>query len=322
MKPTVLPRALIIGNALTMLAIAAPASAEGIRAGTLIENTASATFRTNGIERTISSNSVQIRVDELLNVAIASQDGAPVTSSGRSVLTFRIANTGNGSEAFTLTADPALAGNAFNPAVVTLAIDSNGNGIYDDPDTIIANGGVTDAITPDGSVTVFVVLDDGGAPDNQTARVQLTAAAVTGTGTPGTTFAGQGDGGGDAVAGTSGANDDATGAIVTSAAAVALQKSATIVDPFGGTQPVPGAVVSFEIIARVSGSGAVNGLNITDVIPAGTTYSPNSLRYNGTALTDAVDGDAGRASASGVAVAVGTAVGGTSPTITFDVIIN
>lgn len=296
--------------------------AEGVRAGTLISNTASATYDTGGAQQTVISNQVDVRVDELLNVAVTSQNGAPVPSSGGSVLTFRVTNTGNGPEAFVLTVDPAVAGNPFNPVLETLAIDSNGDGVLDDGDAIIANGGATPVLNPDASVTVFVTLNSANAPDGQTARVQLTATAQTGAGAPGTTFAGQGDGGGDAVAGASGADDGAQGAIVTTVAAVTLQKTASIADPFGGTEPVPGALVTFEIVARVSGSGTVANLAITDAIPAGTTYRIGSLRLDGTALTDAADADAGQASPTNVAVTVGSAAGGTSPTVTFNVVIN
>lgn len=291
-------------------------------AGTVISNTASASYQTGGAQQTVQSNELQIRVDELLDVAVASQDSAPVPASGSSVLTFRVTNTGNGPEAFTVTADPAVAGNPFNPTVVALALDSNGNGIYDEGDAVLANGGALPPIDPDAFVTVFVVLDTAGAPDGQTARVDLTVRAQTGTGAPGTLFAGQGVGGGDALAGGSGADDSATGAVLASVASVSLQKSAIIVDPFGGTEPVPGSVVTFEIVAQIAGSGAIADLAISDAIPTGTTYRAGSLRLDGTGLTDAADGDAGQFSAAGIAVQIGSAQVGTTPTVVFDVIID
>ena len=312
----------IIGLVVASAAVPHLARAEGVRAGTLISNTASASYNSGDARQTIESNEVQIRVDELLDVAVASQDGAPVPSGGNSVLTFRVTNTGNGPEAFVLTADPAVAGNPFDPAVVTLAVDSDGDGIYGDGDTIVANGAAFGSLDPDAFVTVFVALDTANAPDGQTARVELTARAQTGTGVPGTVFAGQGDGGGDAVAGGSGADDSATGAVVTSVASVSLQKSAAIADPFGGSEPVPGAVVTFEIVAQISGSGAIADLAITDAIPAGTTYRAGSLRLDAAGLTDAADGDAGQASAAGIAVQIGSAQAGTNPTVLFDVVID
>lgn len=311
-----------LGLALVYVLAAQSVRAEGVRAGTLITNTASASYDSGGTQQTVTSNQVEIRVDELLNISLASQDSAPVPSSGGSVLTFRVTNTGNGPEAFTLTADPAVPGNPFNPVVDTLAIDSNGNGIFDEGDAIIANGGASPPIDPDAAITVFVVLNTATAPDGQTARVQLTAAAQTGAGAPGTVFAGQGDGGGDAVAGASGGDDAASGAVITTVASVVLQKTATITDPFGGSEPVPGAIVSFEIVARTSGSGAIADLRISDAIPASTTYRAGSLRLDGAALTDAPDADQGQASAAGIAVQVGSAAVGTSPTVIFDVVIN
>lgn len=299
-----------------------PAHAEGVRAGTIISNTATASYESGGAGRTVQSNTLEFRVDELLDVAVASQDGAPVASSGQATLTFSLTNTGNGPEAFVLTADPAVAGNPFNPAIVTLAVDSNGNGIYDEGDQILANGGLGPVLNPDASVTVFVIVDTEDAPDGQTVQVALLAKAQTGTGAPGTVFAGQGEGGGDAVAGASGADDQAQGAIVTSVSAVALLKSATVADPFGGSEPVPGAIVTFTIVAQVSGSGSVANLRVADQIPASTSYRAGSLQLNGAPLTDAADADAGQASASGIAVQLGTVAAGENPNVTFDVIID
>jgi len=298
------------------------ARAKGLRAGTLISNTASASYDSGGARQTVNSNEVQIRVDELLDVAVASQDSAPVPASGNGVLTFRVTNSGNGPEAFVLTADSAVAGNPFDPTVTMLVVDTNGDGNYGEGDAAISNGGVIGPLDPDTFLTLFVVLDTTSAPDGQSARVELTARAQTGTGTPGTVFAGQGDGGGDAVAGGSRADDSATGAVITSVASVTLQKSATIADPFGGSEPVPGAVVTFEIVAQISGSGSVAELVITDTVPAATTYRSGSLRLQGTGLTDAADGDAGQASPSGIAVQVGGAQVGSNPTVLFDVIID
>jgi len=62
---------------------------------------------------------------------------------------------------------------------------------------------------------------------------------------------------------------------------------------------------------------------ITDVIPAGTTYAPGTLALDGSTLSDAADGDAGRASdADGINVSLGTVAGGTTRNVTFDVVID
>lgn len=309
--------------AASFLAMATTANAAGVTAGSLIENTASASYNTGGPTRTVDSNKVTVKVDELLDVAIASQDASAVPLSGSGVLTYRVTNTGNGAETFALTANPAVAGNDFDVTVTNLAFDTNANGIYDSGDTILANGGTSPSIDPDQSLTIFVLVTaPDGATDGQNSQVNLLAQASTGTGTPGTTFPGAGAMGSDAVVGASSGSDDALGSLIARIASVTLIKSATITDPFGGARPVPGATITYSIVATVGGSGAVDGLTISDTFPMGTTYVPGSLTLDATALTDAADSDVGQASASGVSVAPGATAAGASRTVTFDVTIN
>lgn len=305
--------------------VATPAIAGGVAAGTLIENTASATYTVGDQPLATDSNTVVIRVDELLDVAVASQESGPVpATSDSAVLTFSITNTGNGPEAFNLTVDPDVSGNDFTPVVDGIAVDTNGNGIYDPGvDEILTGSALTDALDPDTPITVFVLVTiPSGAADTETATVNLLAEAVTGTGAPGTVFSGQGQGGGDAVAGSTGADDDDVAGIVIRAIAVEITKTATIVDPFGGSQSVPGAIVTFQLLTTVSGTGTIELLDVTDAIPVGTTYQNDSLALDAASLTDATDSDAGSASATGIEVAIGDASGGDTFTITFDVIID
>ena len=208
--------------------------------------------------------------------------------------------------------------------VQSIAYDTNGNGVYDPgTDIVLTTGAPTPAIAPNNALTVFVLTTlPNTATDGQTGQVRLTATAATGSGTPGTVFAGQGAGGGDAVVGASTALDDALATEIARLAAVNLTKSATILDPFGTQQPVPGAIVTYSLLAMVSGAGTATNLNITDVIPTGTTYQIGTLTLDGTPLSDATDSDTGQASAAGIAVGLGTLAGGTSKTVAFKVKIN
>ena len=304
---------------------ASVAHAAGVAAGTQIANTATATYDSGAASVSIQSNTVTVRVDELLNVAVSSLSANPTAAAaGTTVLTYQITNTGNGPESFDLSADPAVSGNSFDPALQSIAYDTNGNGVYDPgTDIILATGAPTPAIAPDNALTVFVLTTlPGTATDGQTGQVRLTATSTTGSGTPGTVFTGQGAGGGDAVVGASTALDDALATEIARLAAVNLTKSATILDPFGTQQPVPGAIVTYSLLAMVSGAGMASNLNVTDVIPVGTTYQPNTLTLDGSALSDGVDGDAGQASSAGIAVNLGALAGGTSKTVAFKVKIN
>ena len=316
--------------ALAPLAIAAalittPAHAGGVKAGTLIENTASATYDGGAGPVTIPSNTITVKVDELLDVTVTSRDSGPVSAApGSAVLTFELTNTGNGPEAFTLTANPAVAGNDFDTTVNGIAVDTNGNGVYDPGvDQMLTGPATTAAIAADASLTVFVLVTiPGGVADGDQSDVSLLAEAVTGTGAPGTAFAGQGAGGGNAIVGSTGANATATGSLSVGITDVDLIKSATVRDPFGGTGIVPGATITYAIRAEVRGSGSVSDLVVTDAAPADTTYVAGSLKLDGATLTDAADADAGRSGTSGISVDLGTVSGGSSRTVTFQVTID
>lgn len=305
---------------------AAPALAGGVTAGTLIKNTATAEFDEAGTPRTVNSNTVTVRVDELLDVTVTSLDTGPVSARrGDAVLTFELTNQGNGPEAFRLTPDAAVAGNDFDVTIRAVAIDSNNNGTYEDGvDQILTTPLTTPVLAADARLTVFVLVTvPDSAADGQTSNVALAAQAVTGTGAPGTTFAGAGVDGSDAVVGTTGALATARGALVSAIASVQLVKSVSLRDPFGGSSAVPGATATFTIEANVSGSGSVANLVVTDIIPAGTTYVPGSLALDAGALSDAADADAGTASdTDGIRVTIGDAPAGSRRAVTFKVTID
>lgn len=309
----------------TGLFLAAPAWAGGVPAGTLIENTASATYTSGAGTQTVDSNTVTLQVDELLDVTVASQDGGSVAvTSGSAVLTFEITNIGNGPEAFTLDADPDVTGNDFTVTITGIAYDLDGNGEYDPAiDRLLTAEEATPLLDADGTLTVFVLTSaPAGVTDAQLSKVNLLAEAVTGSGTPGTAFAGAGVNGSDAVAGTTGADAEADGQLIARIVAVALTKSASVRDPFGGAEVLPGAVVTYTITAAVTGSGDVAGLVVSDIIPAGTTYQAGSLALDTAALTDAADADAGEGGAAGIGVELGTVAAGTEHSIQFNVTVN
>lgn len=310
--------------ALAGVAFAAPAAATGVPAGALIENTATATYTANAATQSVDSNTVTFTVDEVIDVAAASQESGPVSATTTAVLRFKVTNTGNGPEAFTLTANPAVTGNDFNATVTGLAVDVNANGVYDaGVDTALTNGAASQVLAADGPLDVLVLVSiPGGAAANATSRVELTATATTGTGDPGTLFAGAGVSGGDAVIGAARGTATAQATLTVNKTTVALVKSATIADPFGGTRPVPQAIITYSIVANVTGTGTATGLAIGDAIPAGTTYRPGTLTLEGAALTDGADADAGLGTATNIAVQLGDVAAGGTRTVTFQVRIN
>lgn len=301
------------------------AHAAGTAAGTSISNVATATYDLpGGGQDEITSNTVVLKVDELLDVSVAWADPADVaTSPGQSgqVLKFTLTNGGNGPEAFTLGTVANGGGDDFDPTVTAIVIDSNGNGAYDaGVDTVYVAGSNDPLLQPDASLTLFVLASiPAGTADGNRGRVDLTAVAVTGSGAPGTTFAGKGEGGVDAIAGATGADGEDDGYYKVAKASVAFVKSATVAGPFGGTSSAPGATITYSLSATVSGTGSLANLRVSDPIPTGTTYVPGTITLDGAALTDAADADSGRFTGSAIAVGFGTVPAGASHIVTFKV---
>lgn len=316
----------IFGVAVALVS-ATNAHAIGTAAGTKIDNTAIATYSLpGGGSGSVSSNTVSLTVDELLNVGVAWSDGGDVTvqpSSSNDVLSFRVTNGGNGSEAFVLTARNGLSGDNFDPSSFAIYLDSNGNGRYDPGiDQAYVAGSNEPVLATDASSAVFIVSTvPGTVVDGNRAGLDLIATAKTGSGAPGTTFAGIGDGGVNAVVGATRATAQGTGFYSVTAVSVAFVKSATVTDPFGGTTSVPGSTITYRLVATLSGSGSLPSLDMADTVPAGSTYKTGSLTLDSSPLTDAADGDAGSFASNAIAVAVGTATAGSSHAVTFQIVI-
>lgn len=312
-----------------VLCMTQTARAVGTSAGTVITNQASADYTIGATSFTVNSGTVSTTVDEMLDVSVVWQDAGNVTvvsGAVNQVLTFSVTNIGNGADTYTLSIDNALAGDDFNPTNGRIYID-DGDNIYDAGDTLYSGPADDPTLAADGAITIFLVNDiPGGLTDGWLGNSQLTADSNTGgSGTPGTVYANAGDGGVDAVDGTSGGNDNAIGTYIVANTTVSIVKSQVITDPFGGTSSVPGATIQYTLDISVTGSGTATGVVITDPIPANTTYNAGTLILNAGALTDAVDGDAGDVGGTTpgtVTVSLGDMTAATTHQIIFEVIIN
>jgi uncharacterized repeat protein (TIGR01451 family) len=307
------------------------ALAVGVPAGTSIDNTAQVTYTVGATSTTATSNTVSVTVAEILDVVVTLQTPSVSVTGGatQQELVYRVTNTGNGPETFRLVMTSVLGGDQFDPVPTTPSIyfDIDASGDLSPGDTPYVVGGNDPVLNADAFVTVLVVNDiPAGVVDGNRGFSRLTADARTGTGTPGTTFAGQGFNGTDAVVGTTGADGDATGQYLVSAVTVNALKSQTVVDQFGGARPVPGARINYTVVVSATGTGSATSAVFTDNIPPNTTYVPGTLRLNSAAVTDASDLDAGDYTAAPTArvrVALGnlTQASG-SQTIEFAVTIN
>jgi uncharacterized repeat protein (TIGR01451 family) len=325
-----------------VLGAAVHAQAAGTPAGSVISNTATVTYNVAaGPTVTVPSNTSSFTVSELLNVTSVSNDAGNVSTLSpdtNKVLSFTITNTGNGTETYSLTATrTGLPGDQFDPSVGSAGSIFIENGLQPgfqatgpNADTLYiagVNDPILNANNPSASSkTVYLVSDiPGGVANGDTGKASITASSTTpgaAGATAGTSLAGLGDGGVDAVVGSSQGTASITGTYQVSSFNVAVTKTASVLDPFGGTKVVPGAVITYTITVDVTGTGQAQSVIVNDPIPANTTYVPGSLKVNGAARTDATDGDNAQIAAGNAQATFGNMTAPLTNILTFQATVN
>lgn len=291
------------------LLLAGAAQGAGTPVGTVIQNTATVDYELSGTPLTLQSNTTSVTVAERIDVVVVLQSPQVLVAPNDTnrALLFTVTNTGNGSEAFSLAIDSTLGGDDFDPdpAVPAIYFDTDGSGDLNVGDVAYSPGVNDPVLAADASVDVFLVNDiPGTATDGQIGFSELTAASLTGTGAPGTEYPGAGDGGVDAVVGSTQGEAADTGEYLVAGVQVSVVKAQAVADPFGGTQPLPGSTITYTVSVGVTTTGTATAVTLSDPVPAYSTYVPNSLTLNAAALSDAVDGDAGELDTAGAATVV------------------
>lgn len=283
----------------------APAGAVGTAVGTVIENTAVVDYDLAGTPLSIQSNTTTLAVAERINVTVTLQSPQTPVAPGDTAraLLFTVTNTGNGTETFQLAIDSLIAGDDFDPdpAIPAIYFDTDGSGDFNAGDQPYTPGSNDPDLLADESINVFLVNDiPAGLANGLTGRSELTATSATGIGTPGTVFAGQGDGGVNAVIGSTGGEAEDTGEYLVSDVQVSVVKSQLVNDPFGGNEPVPGATLTYSLVVTVNSPGVATASTVRDAIPTFTSYVPNSITLDSVAISDVADTDEGEFDTSGV----------------------
>ena len=298
------------------------AQAAGTPAGTVISNQVTLSYSIGAIPEVATSNTAAFTVAEIINVTLVWQDAAPVAVNSPDTsraFTLLLTNTGNGSEAYSLIRNNAIAGDQFDPgnaAIGAIFLESGAEAGFQasgaNADTLYIPGSNDPNLAADASRVVYLVSD---IPANlalgSSAQASLNAAARTpgaAGAAPGTVLAGLGTGGGDALVGASRATATASGSYVISGLSVAVLKRVSAVRAPYGDDPnriMPGSVLTYIATVRVSGTGTASNLAFNDPLPAETTFVPGSILVNGAARTDAVDADNANFTANTINVSFG-----------------
>jgi uncharacterized repeat protein (TIGR01451 family) len=316
--------------------------AVGTAAGTVISNLAIVSYRIgSAAPSSATSNTVSLRVDELIRPVLTWQDATPVavnTPGSNAVLTFLLTNGGNGPEAFGLTRTngpaPLPDGNytPLNGSVGSIYLESGALAGFQvsgpNADRLYVSGSNDPTLAPNASITIYLVSDTPSVASNLHGEVLLSAAALTvgaAGALPGTALAGLGQGGGYAVVGSSRAQAGATGGYITSGLGFAMNKTVLkVLDPHGTNVVMPGAEMTYQIVATLSGAGTASGLVITDPLPITTTYVAGSMLVDGLVQTDAADADPAQfmAASQTVSVSLGNVASPANVVVTFRATIN
>lgn len=277
-------------------------------AGTSIGNQATATYQDAASNTyTVSSNTVNTIVQQVASLTLTANGFRVASPGGQAVFPHTLTNTGNGSDAFSLSA-ANLGADDFDLTGLVLYVDADGNGVPDNFTPVTTTGPLAA-----GAAYRFVAV--GSVPGTAlTGNVgQLTVNAVSAF-----------DGGQTAV------NTDQV--TVSTNAVVNVTKG---ISSLNGASP--SGPHTYTLTYTNSGNTTATGVRFTDLVPAGMTYVPNSGRWSSTGptvLSDADSSDTHTAGANSVRYDFNAATPGAvtaivaqvppgqSGSITFDVMVN
>ncbi|MDH3615915.1 MAG: isopeptide-forming domain-containing fimbrial protein [Gammaproteobacteria bacterium] len=311
-----------LGVMMAALLLGQQAMAVGTEAGTTINNTANVDYEVAGVPQDdIDSNTVSFVVDRRIDFDLAPLGGALVDiAPGQtdSFFDFLLTNTSNSSLDFNLVLQQMTSGSVRGEAdtgtmasvdYAVSAFSVNDPGGTPDPDPVRNGPQYVDELAADDSIRIRVFGDAATTMlNNQVAGVQLDATAAFADGVGGSEGAALTEAA-DTVLGVENvfAEDGATSDGVqiaydgwkVLAAELTIDKSYVILDDgFGGTYPIPGAVVEYTItVTNASTTAAADSVVITDTLDTGLAFladefgGGSDMTLNGAGCTEESDAD-------------------------------
>lgn len=317
---------------LIAVALGGTVSATGVAAGTQVQNTVVVSYVVGGVTLT-GTASTSFVVDQLVDVTTTWQDAAPVKAAAGAVaqtLLFRLTNTGNGRDSYTLALNALPAsGTGFAVDQCKLFVDQDKNGTYSASDPEYVAGRNDPALDAAGHADLLALCAlPVGAKDASFAQVSLAATSNTFSGAPGSAKASTSTPGMNVVVGMSGGKSASKGTYQAGSVTYQFSSTQQVIDRSGGGVATSGSRIRYTLLVTANGGSATGrNLVVTNPMPEHTIYVPGSLTLDAVSLGDtSTDHDAGDfnvTAANAIAVRLGDVPGTAHPhTITFEVTIN
>ncbi len=282
------PRTKIIIVAVALFAMLSSVSARrndnSSSAGAVISNRAEATYQDDsGASFTTISETVTVTISAVAGVAVTPDETAPsntIAPHDQVTRLFRVCNTGNNPDNFTLTALDVTAPVTLN----ALYFDADNSGDFSNGDSPVhLNETVSPTIAPGACFGVLAVLNTNDAQAQSAVTITLTARSNSSNAVNGR---GQDSG---TIINAVGLGPRLTDFSNSNAPPLKLVNSVS--------QAVVGAdgQFSYSINFRNVGDTPARNLLVADQLPSGISYVPGSLTLNDRALSDATDTDEGSA---------------------------
>lgn len=308
----------------TVFSLPVTTFAQGVAAGTSINNIATVTYTVDNIVQepinssptgnSTSGNSngtiTQFVVDRKVDLLVTGNSNANVNpGDAQAEVTFTLQNQGNATQEFSLISDNLLPSDNFDPNSCNIEV----TGVTGTPVTGVVlptSGNIKLSADQQASISVKcdIPLDNNNAPilSGHTALVGLIATAekneddsntIESTtpesdSTIETVFA---DGAGSDDSNRDAMHSDRRTYVATTGTlppTLNMDKSiVSVVDPNGGSTAISGSEVTYKIQINTAGVGTIENLIITDPTPVDMTYKLGSIILNNSNQSDANDAD-------------------------------
>ncbi|HKR13819.1 MAG TPA: hypothetical protein VJT15_17270 [Pyrinomonadaceae bacterium] len=277
---------------------------DGTPAGSVISNRAEATYEDDlGTGYSAVSPIVEVTIQAVVSLRVTPDETTASTTVGqreRITRVFRVCNTGNVPDTYTITA-----ASVDSPAtLVSLHFDSDASSTLTNADTqLTINGAASTSVLPGACLGVLAVVDVNDFPlGNLTIRLTAQSNAEGANGRP---------------------SDEGTIINAVGSAARLTSPTDNNLPPLktvnGNDRSIvsPGMPFTYSIAFRNSGDTPARAVVITDNLPSQLEYVAGSLTLDSRSLTDAQDADEGNVQARRIEIRMETVAPGQLVEITF-----